>query len=826
MPILIDAGDALYGELGVSLHPVVGIADERGKLVAYQHFLKVNMLDVVRGRIQVALGEIDDAQMARLVEPAAASIDLGKRSGAKSRFLLARALLARGSVEKAIENGRAGVALDPTFAPAHAILAKALFAAGQCAEAEREYAAALQLDPADPTAASRTPTASRAADPPCGPRTGSATPRRPLGSWLGVAHHSIGGRLTNADPPHQPPRSLFLALGSPAPRRRRTAAARSRFSPSAACASCHLKPGRAALPVAPREVLHQPALPGPVLRDGAARGRRGIRPSPPTRGTARPATRRSPTPTTGASPTSAGVTDPSLAGVTCDLCHTIVGYEGEAPQNGNFIASPGADQVRPLQEEGSHHGVYNELQTKSEVCAVCHEAVNSHGVRVKATFSEWKRSAFAKSGRPVPGLPHEQGRRLRRRRPVRVGSCRPDSLARGPRETRSTRTASRASTPARAVEGAVGLEIVQPPARVTVGRPATSRSMVDNGNAGHCLPTGQRGSPAPLARGDGEVGEGRPFALPADNRARGTWGAVGENTDDALLLGGDVPVGSRLYRAVYFDRRNHQTLASFDATSIAFDNRLQPGEKRREGYTFDLPRDATGQHPGRGAAPLPRLPHLAREGPRRHPPPRRRGRPGDRRDRHRPRAAGGCPAHEAARHLTPHGAAQAAEEEDFTMRHFAGAALAIALSTSLPARVLGAGARLALAQSGRAAAAAQRGATGYWPSATCGGCHPRTLDQQLQSHHERSFTNPIFQAQYFELVLPRASREPALAGEARSCTACHAPVAFANARGTATRAMTRRPEHVRRHLRPLPHDPRPRRPRARSTATSSPARAR
>jgi hypothetical protein len=78
---------------------------------------------------------------------------------------------------------------------------------------------------------------------------------------------------------------------------------------------------------------------------------------------------------------------------------------------------------------------------------------------------------------------------------------------------------------------------------------------------------------------------------------------------------------------------------------------------------------------------------------------------------------------------------------------------------------------------------------GYWASSTCGGCHPRTLEQQVKSHHEASFTNPIFQAQYFESVLPRASRDPALAAEARSCSACHAPVAFANAGGAATREM-------------------------------------
>lgn len=153
MPILIDAGDALYGELGVALHPVVGITDGRGKLIAYQHFLKINMLDIMRGRVQVALGELGEEQMAKLVQPDAAAIDLGSRSSAKSRFMLARVFLARGNVEKALENARAGVALDPTWAPVHAILAKALAASGQCAEAEKEYAAALKIDASDPTAA-------------------------------------------------------------------------------------------------------------------------------------------------------------------------------------------------------------------------------------------------------------------------------------------------------------------------------------------------------------------------------------------------------------------------------------------------------------------------------------------------------------------------------------------------------------------------------------------------------------------------------------------------------------------------------------------------
>jgi hypothetical protein len=144
-----------------------------------------------------------------------------------------------------------------------------------------------------------------------------------------------------------------------------------------------------------------------------------------------------------------------------------------------------------------------------------------------------------------------------------------------------------------AVEGAVGLRIGKKPARVPAGRPFVLTVIVDNGNTAHSLPTGSADLRLLWLEVTVKIG-GRQIPVPADNRARGTWGAVGENSDDALLLGGDVPVGSRLYRAVFFDRRDHQTLASFDATSIAFDNRLLAGERRPEAYTIEVPRDATG----------------------------------------------------------------------------------------------------------------------------------------------------------------------------------------------------------------------------------------
>ncbi|HEY6098147.1 MAG TPA: redoxin family protein [Anaeromyxobacter sp.] len=142
MPVLVDEGDALYGELGVYLHPSVGIADQRQRLVGYQPFRKVNMLDATRGRIQLALGEITEAQLAAVIDPPPAPIAVNR---AHARVKLARTLLSVGSVPAALDSARAGVALDPNLAEAHAVLAEALARSGKCDEAEREGAEARRL---------------------------------------------------------------------------------------------------------------------------------------------------------------------------------------------------------------------------------------------------------------------------------------------------------------------------------------------------------------------------------------------------------------------------------------------------------------------------------------------------------------------------------------------------------------------------------------------------------------------------------------------------------------------------------------------------------
>ncbi len=154
MAVLVDEADALYGRMGVRLHPVVGIADERGRLVAYQPFEKINQAEVLRARIRRVLGEIGDAELARALEPARAAMPGEERRQVARRDLnLGRMFLDRRAWQKALDAARKAQERDPSFAGARTLAGQALAGMGRCAEAVAEFDAALALDPGDGAAA-------------------------------------------------------------------------------------------------------------------------------------------------------------------------------------------------------------------------------------------------------------------------------------------------------------------------------------------------------------------------------------------------------------------------------------------------------------------------------------------------------------------------------------------------------------------------------------------------------------------------------------------------------------------------------------------------
>ena len=87
-------------------------------------------------------------------------------------------------------------------------------------------------------------------------------------------------------------------------------------------------------------------------------------------------------------------------GVTCDFCHSIRGVEFEDGQP-RVDLNVGRTKYGPLQHAQSsvHHIVNSRLHQRSELCAVCHEYRNEHGVVILGTYSEWKASPYAREGK-------------------------------------------------------------------------------------------------------------------------------------------------------------------------------------------------------------------------------------------------------------------------------------------------------------------------------------------------------------------------------------------------------------------------------------------
>jgi tetratricopeptide (TPR) repeat protein len=149
-PILIDAGDALYGALGVRLHPVVGLADRQHRLAAYEPFRQINFEEIIRGRIRVMLGEVTGAEMARVLEPEKATTG-SPAAEARRYFNLARMLWTRKNAEKALEALQRSLAIARS-APALALQGEIAAAGGDCKAATPLFEQALKIDPTEPVA--------------------------------------------------------------------------------------------------------------------------------------------------------------------------------------------------------------------------------------------------------------------------------------------------------------------------------------------------------------------------------------------------------------------------------------------------------------------------------------------------------------------------------------------------------------------------------------------------------------------------------------------------------------------------------------------------
>jgi uncharacterized protein with PIN domain len=287
--------------------------------------------------------------------------------------------------------------------------------------------------------------------------------------------------------------------------------------------------------------------------------------------------------------------DPETSGVTCDLCHTIIGYKGEKPENGNYISNPDEQKFGPFRHVYNWHHVYAEFQTKSEFCAVCHNAVNHHGLEIKSTYTEWKSSKYAKEGIQcqdchmnifgflVSGKPfYESGKAAY----MTVGTS--------PfRERLYTHRFPGAHSKTQVI-GALTLDIETEQSTASPGDELIINVLVDNSRTGHKMPSGSADLRRLWIDLKAFIGN-RIIPISASSNANtNKYDISGGGQFDEEILRDDIPHGKRIYRAIYIDKSGRQTLSSYNASRIVFDNRLNATEIREEIYSFAIPKDARG----------------------------------------------------------------------------------------------------------------------------------------------------------------------------------------------------------------------------------------
>jgi tetratricopeptide (TPR) repeat protein len=152
-PVLVDENDALYDKLGVRLHPMVVVVDAKAKVAAFEMYRQIDYCDIIKGRIRLVLGEIDTAQMDKILNPEKSGLpgdDLPKK--AMRDVNLGRKLLDLDLADKAIEKAKRALEIAPVPA-AWTLMGDAFAKKGDCGEAARAYDEARKLDPKDAKAA-------------------------------------------------------------------------------------------------------------------------------------------------------------------------------------------------------------------------------------------------------------------------------------------------------------------------------------------------------------------------------------------------------------------------------------------------------------------------------------------------------------------------------------------------------------------------------------------------------------------------------------------------------------------------------------------------
>ncbi len=281
--------------------------------------------------------------------------------------------------------------------------------------------------------------------------------------------------------------------------------------------------------------------------------------------------------------------------VSCDVCHTVTGFEGDVPFNFNFVSEPGRTKYGPREntESPEHKLVKSDFLSKAEFCGTCHNEKDPFGIWVKSTHLEWAAGPYAKAGVQC----HDCHMTKAIGKSAAMGKTYPDArqhLFHG------------AHDPGK-VRGTIELRIHPDIREAAPGDPIRFTVALFNQKTGHKFPTGSVEDRIVWLHVEAIDSAGKVYHLPVDPK-----GFKGEDTtiaadvlayqDMGIALNipdfkgvqrDGVPVGDRIFRMAYFDPQGRMTIQQWNTKSLGVDYRIGPRETKLENFTFTVPDEVT-----------------------------------------------------------------------------------------------------------------------------------------------------------------------------------------------------------------------------------------
>jgi hypothetical protein len=282
-------------------------------------------------------------------------------------------------------------------------------------------------------------------------------------------------------------------------------------------------------------------------------------------------------------------------GVSCEVCHSITGFEGDTPYNFNYIMKPGKTKFsgrEKFEVSPAHEIIVTDLHRSGDFCGICHNEMSPYGVWVKSTHLEWREGPYAAEGVQCQDCHMPKAESLI----AAMGKSYPDArqhLFHG------------AHDPGK-VKGTIELRIHPDLDEAEPGETIVFKVALFNQKTGHKFPTGSVEDRIVWLHVEATDAGGNSYHLPVDRKGFDgeeytiasevlAYQDMGIALNDENFPGIErdaVPVGDRIFRMPYFDPQGRMTIQQWNTASLGIDYRIGPRETKMESFTMEIPEEA------------------------------------------------------------------------------------------------------------------------------------------------------------------------------------------------------------------------------------------